>query len=983
MIKYPSGIDSSVELPTIIDGISPVTSAYLNNLRDALLSVETELGIKPSGTAGSVRARMDTFEALHGGGFIVAGDLSGTVTSQIVVGLRGNSIAAQTLSSSNDGYLLTWDNTDGYWYAATPPSGFTAGGDLTGTSTNQTVVSISGTSPIAIVPTILQWASTTVTPVLKQATIASGTGAVLTIQAQNTSSGTGGALNLTSGTGTTAAGSTVLQTGGTTRLTVNATGVITIANLGTGVVHADSSGNLTSSTIVNADVSASAAIAGSKLANATTGATGVIQLTGDLGGTGASPTVLSLTGASGSVSISSAGNILTWVTATTAPGLAQADKTTNAGTGATLKIQAQNETGTTSTGGGLTLTSGTGTTAAGAVIVQTGGTTRLTANATGVITVANLSTGVVHADSSGNLTSSTIVNADVSGSAAIAYSKLNLSTSIVNADIATGAAIAYSKLNLTTSIVNGDIATAAAIAVSKLASGTSAQVLLNNSTPTPTWTSITGDITLSNAGVVAVTSIQSNTVTSGALTKGQFFVASSTSNWAATTLSGDITESATTAGQLTVVSINSATVPAAGSLTTGNGLYVTGASALSYSALNLAGGANYVTGTLPVGNLPSLAGDVTGTITANTVISLTGGSGVVNIAATGNIITWATATTAPGIAQTDKTTNGGTGAALTIQAQNETGTTSTGGALNLTSGTGTTAAGNVVIKTGGTARLTIAPASAAFADSATALTITPVSSGTTTVTAAATVTAFTINQSDLTTNSGTGAALTVQAQNETGTTSTGGTLSLTSGTGTTAAGPVLIKTGGTTRLTANATGVITVANLSTGVVHADSSGNLTSSTIVNADVSATAAIAVSKLAAGTSAQVLINNATPTPTWTTFSGDVSVSATGVTTVVSISGGQRVAVRETAISSTLTTADYLVVVTAGGTTQTLPASPTGGDTYEISLTYTGADLSTTTIAGNGHNIAGQANLVVTEDYGSRTLTYATTSAVWILT
>lgn len=40
-----------------------------------------------------------------------------------------------------------------------------------------------------------------------------------------------------------------------------------------------------------------------------------------------------------------------------------------------------------------------------------------------------------------------IVNADISGSAAIAYSKLNLATSIVNADISGSAAIAFSKLS--------------------------------------------------------------------------------------------------------------------------------------------------------------------------------------------------------------------------------------------------------------------------------------------------------------------------------------------------------------------------------------------------------------------------------------------------------------------------------------------------------------------------------------------------------
>ena len=132
-----------------------------------------------------------------------------------------------------------------------------------------------------------------------------------------------------------------------------------------------------------------------------------------------------------------------------------------------------------------------------------------------------LSTGVVHSDSSGNFTSSTIVNTDVSSSAAINYSKLSLSNSIVNGDINSSAAIAYSKLSLTGSVVNGDISSSAAIAVSKLAAGTSAQVLLNNATPSPTWTSITGDVSLTNAGATTVTALQGNAVQSGALGASQ------------------------------------------------------------------------------------------------------------------------------------------------------------------------------------------------------------------------------------------------------------------------------------------------------------------------------------------------------------------------------------------------------------------------------------------------------------------------------
>lgn len=53
-----------------------------------------------------------------------------------------------------------------------------------------------------------------------------------------------------------------------------------------------------------------------------------------------------------------------------------------------------------------------------------------------------------------------MTNAQVSASAAIAYSKLALAGSIVNADIATGAALAYAKLNLAAAIKDSDIAAA-------------------------------------------------------------------------------------------------------------------------------------------------------------------------------------------------------------------------------------------------------------------------------------------------------------------------------------------------------------------------------------------------------------------------------------------------------------------------------------------------------------------------------------------
>lgn len=61
------------------------------------------------------------------------------------------------------------------------------------------------------------------------------------------------------------------------------------------------------------------------------------------------------------------------------------------------------------------------------------------------------------------------------------------------------------------------------------------------------------------------------------------------------------------------------------------------------------------------------------------------------------------------IKQNDNTTNSATAAALTIQAPNATGTSATGGDLNLTSGTGTAAGGNVNIQIGGSGRLQLTP----------------------------------------------------------------------------------------------------------------------------------------------------------------------------------------------------------------------------------------------------------------------------------
>jgi hypothetical protein len=85
-------------------------------------------------------------------------------------------------------------------------------------------------------------------------------------------------------------------------------------------------------------------------------------------------------------------------------------------------------------------------------------------------------------------------------------------------------------------------------------------------------------------------------------------------------LAGDLGGTGTAAATPRVGKINSASVPAGGALTTGNVLQVSGAAALSYAALNLAGGSNYVSGVLPVANVAVRAGIVhsaRGVVTSN------------------------------------------------------------------------------------------------------------------------------------------------------------------------------------------------------------------------------------------------------------------------------------------------------------------------------------------------------------------------------
>lgn len=62
--SYPNAIDSTTQLPLTIDNATPVRAEVVNRQRSAIIAIESELGVQPSGTYTTVRARLDALTEL-------------------------------------------------------------------------------------------------------------------------------------------------------------------------------------------------------------------------------------------------------------------------------------------------------------------------------------------------------------------------------------------------------------------------------------------------------------------------------------------------------------------------------------------------------------------------------------------------------------------------------------------------------------------------------------------------------------------------------------------------------------------------------------------------------------------------------------------------------------------------------------------------------------------------------------------------------
>ena len=143
---YPAQIDTPNSLLIAIDGQTLLNSAYFNSMRGAIVAIEQTLGVNPAGVAGSVGARIANLENNQ---ITLGGDLGGSPGQALVIGLQGNPVSSIFPSP---GQVLTW--TGSAW---TPVGGggtglFAAGGDLSGSPTFQVVIGIQGKPVSTTVP---------------------------------------------------------------------------------------------------------------------------------------------------------------------------------------------------------------------------------------------------------------------------------------------------------------------------------------------------------------------------------------------------------------------------------------------------------------------------------------------------------------------------------------------------------------------------------------------------------------------------------------------------------------------------------------------------------------------------------------------------------------------------------------------------------------------------------------------------------------
>jgi hypothetical protein len=142
MSIYSAQIDDPISLPLVVDNVTPVMAADVNNLRSAIIAIEMELGVKPSLQYSTVRARLDNLEL---GRVEIGGDIGGTSLSPLVIGIMGNPINSLVATPTRSDILI-WDGA--HWSDYNLFSIFAGDLQLSATHTlygfSQTVIKLQG-----------------------------------------------------------------------------------------------------------------------------------------------------------------------------------------------------------------------------------------------------------------------------------------------------------------------------------------------------------------------------------------------------------------------------------------------------------------------------------------------------------------------------------------------------------------------------------------------------------------------------------------------------------------------------------------------------------------------------------------------------------------------------------------------------------------------------------------------------------------------
>jgi hypothetical protein len=547
-----------------------------------------------------------------------------------------------------------------------------------------------------------------------------------------------------------------------------------------------------------------------------------------------------------------------------------------------------------------------------------------------VIVFPDLTGTVVTTGDTGSITSlmiadGTIVNADINVSAAIDKTKIS-GTAITAGDTGT----VTSTMIADGTIVNADVNASAALAHSKLANATAGQVLLGTTTTgVVTATTISGDITIDGAGVA---SIAANSVALGTDTTGDYVA----------TITGGtgITSTALTTGEGTTHSLSIGQAVA----TTDNVTFA----GVTADAIRI--------GVTAAGEIDTASGNLT--------IDSAGGTVTIddNLTVTGNLTVSGTTTSI----NTETLTVDDN---IIILNNNVTGSPTENAGIEVERGT----SANVLVRWNETSdKWETTNDGTTYGNI-----VTSADSGTVTSTMIAdgTIVDTDVNASAAIAHSKLANA--TAGQILLGTTTTGVV------TATTISGDVTVTGAG---VTAIGSGKVTSSMIVDG-------------TIVDGDINASAGIALSKLATSTAGNIIVYNSAGVPTAVTETGDVTISDTGVTAIATgvivnadVSATAAIDLGKLAdISTNAQTASYTLVLAdknklvemsvASGNTLTVPpnvdvAFPVGS---QIRVLQTNTGQCTLT-AGAGVTINGTPGLKLRTQWASATLIKRATNT-WV--